>query len=309
MRTLVSTLHMEREEWLKWRNMGIGGSDASVIAGVNPYRSVLQLWKEKTGQEVPEEKDTEVTHFGNVLEPVVKKEFTRRTGLKIRNRYAILQSEEYPFMLADLDGIIYEDKKLCVFEAKTASAYKKDSWEKGVPLEYLYQVQHYMAVTGAEKAYIAALVGGNHFLYHEVPRDQAMIQGIIEMERDFWENHVLTNREPDIDGSPATAEYLDASYGASNGKVIELPKESLVLFEQYDRLNLHLQKLQKEKEAISNQMKDYLKENEKGIVGDREVTWKSVTTTGFDKKRLEKERGDIYQEYCTKNQYRRLSVA
>ena len=107
MRTLVSTLHMEREEWLKWRNMGIGGSDASVIAGVNPYRSVLQLWKEKTGQEVPEEKDTEVTHFGNVLEPVVKKEFTRRTGLKIRNRYAILQSEEYPFMLADLDGIIY----------------------------------------------------------------------------------------------------------------------------------------------------------------------------------------------------------
>lgn len=142
MRTLVSTLHMEREEWLKWRNMGIGGSDASVIAGVNPYRSVIQLWKEKTGQEVPEEKDTEVTHFGNILEPVVKKEFTRRTGLKIRNRYAILQSEEYPFMLADLDGIIYEDKKLCVFEAKTASAYKKDTWEKDVPLEYLYQVQH-----------------------------------------------------------------------------------------------------------------------------------------------------------------------
>lgn len=38
-------------EWLKWRTMGIGGSDASVIAGVNPYRSVFQLWKEKTEQE------------------------------------------------------------------------------------------------------------------------------------------------------------------------------------------------------------------------------------------------------------------
>ena len=47
MRKLVSTRNMDKKEWLKWRTMGIGGSDASVIAGVNPYRSVFQLWKEK----------------------------------------------------------------------------------------------------------------------------------------------------------------------------------------------------------------------------------------------------------------------
>ena len=55
MRKLVSTVNMEKREWLKWRRMGIGGSDASVIAGVNPFRSVFQLWKEKTGQAEPEE--------------------------------------------------------------------------------------------------------------------------------------------------------------------------------------------------------------------------------------------------------------
>ena len=49
MRKLVSTRNMDKKEWLKWRTMGIGGSDASVIAGVNPYRSVFQLWKEKNG--------------------------------------------------------------------------------------------------------------------------------------------------------------------------------------------------------------------------------------------------------------------
>ena len=225
MRTLIATRNMEKTEWLKWRTMGIGGSDVSVIAGVNPYRSVFQLWKEKTGQEEPEEKDSEYTHFGSLLEPVIKKEFTRRTGLKIRNRYAILQSEEYPFMLADLDGIIYENHKMCIFEAKTASAYKKEIWEQGVPLEYLYQIQHYMAVTGAEKTYIAALVGGNHFLYHEVCRDEAMIQDIVQMEKDFWENHVLTGKEPQADGSKATAEYLEEAYGTSNGKIVELPKD------------------------------------------------------------------------------------
>ena len=309
MRKLVSTRDMEKKEWLKWMTMGIGGSDASVIAGVNPYRSVFQLWKEKTGQEEPEEKDSEYTHFGSLLEPVIKREFTRRTGLKVRNRYAILQSEEYPFMLADLDGIVYENHKMCIFEAKTASAYKKEIWEQRVPLEYLYQIQHYMAVTGAEKTYIAALVGGNHFLYHEVCRDEAMIQDIIQLEKDFWENHVLTGKEPQADGSKATAEYLEEAYGTSNGKIVELPKESLALFEQYDLISAQLTQLKEAKEEVTNKMKNYLKENEKGVIGDRQVTWKSVTSTAFDRKRLEQERQEIYQEYCTEKQYRRLSVA
>ena len=88
----------------------------------------------------------------------------------------ILQSSEYPFMLADLDGVIKEDGKMCIFEAKTASAYKQEIWEKGVPEAYILQVQHYMAVTGAEKAYVAALVGGNRFYRYEVLRDDALIE-------------------------------------------------------------------------------------------------------------------------------------
>lgn len=90
MRVLVKTADMPREEWLKWRTKGIGGSDASIIAGVNKFKSIFQLWLEKTGQIVPEESESEYTHFGNVLEPVVKKEFTRRTGLKVRAKKMLL---------------------------------------------------------------------------------------------------------------------------------------------------------------------------------------------------------------------------
>ena len=50
MKVLVKTADLSRADWLKWRTKGIGGSDASVIAGINPYKSVYQLWKEKTGQ-------------------------------------------------------------------------------------------------------------------------------------------------------------------------------------------------------------------------------------------------------------------
>lgn len=77
MRILVKTAGMSREEWLRWRTKGIGGSDVSVIAGVNPFRSIFQLWLEKTGQVEPEETENDNTHFGNVLEPVVKGSFPK----------------------------------------------------------------------------------------------------------------------------------------------------------------------------------------------------------------------------------------
>lgn len=309
MKVLVKTKNMSREEWLKWRTKGIGGSDVSVIAGINKFRSVFQLWLEKTGQWIPEEAENEFIHFGNVLEPVVKREFMRRTGLKVRAKKMLLQSEEYPFMLADLDGVIYENGEMCIFEAKTASAYKEDVWKQGVPDEYLLQIQHYMAVTGAKRTYIAVLVGGNSFYYHEVLRDEELIEMIVEMEKRFWEEHVLKRKEPVPDGSQATSDFLSQTYKSSNGIMVELPGEMLPLFCQYDEITEKLNDLNEKKEAISNQLKNYLKENEGGFVGNRKVTWKTVNTTGFDRKRLAMENKELYEAYVTRNQYRRLVVA
>ena len=300
---------MGREEWLRWRTKGIGGSDVSVIAGVNPFRSIFQLWLEKTGQVEPEETENDNTHFGNVLEPVVKREFSKRTGLKVRAKRALLQSEEYPFMLADLDGVIYENGKMNLFEAKTASAYKQEIWEKGIPEEYVLQVQHYMAVTGAEKTYLAALVGGNRFYWKVVRRDEQKIAEIIALEKAFWEENVLAGKEPVPDGSGATTDFLNEKYASSNGNTILLPEEALGLCRRYEELSGQLNELQDKKDAVSNQLKNFLKNNESGVIGEYRVTWKQVTSTTFDKKRLEKENRALYEEYLTKRQYRRLTVA
>lgn len=309
MKTLVKTAGMSREEWLKWRTYGIGGSDVSVIAGVNKFRSVFQLWLEKTGQVEPQESDSQQTHFGTVLEPIIKKEFTRVTGKKIRSKRFLIQSEIYPYMIANLDGVIYEDGEMVLFEAKTASAYKKDIWEQGVPLEYVYQVQHYMAVTGTKKTYVAALVGGNAFYYHAVYRDEAMIAQIISMEKEFWEEYVLPKREPIADGSKSTTEYLNGKYRESNGGEVELPKEVAELCNYYGEVSKQLKMLEEKKDAVANQLKNYLKGNEVGRVGNHTITWKQVFTTGFDKKRLAQENKEVYDKYCTKSSYRKLSVA
>lgn len=137
---LVSTKDMSKAEWLQWRAKGIGGSDASIVCGLNRYKSPVELWMEKTGQIEPKIAG-EAAHWGTMLEPIIRNEFTERTGLQIKQEHAILQHSEYPFMLANLDGIVSDPiNGRCVFEAKTANAFKSDDWVDHVPQAYQLQV-------------------------------------------------------------------------------------------------------------------------------------------------------------------------
>lgn len=309
MKVLVKTKGMNRKDWLEWRRKGIGGSDVSIIAGVNKFKSVFQLWLEKTNQLELEETDSEYAHFGTLLEPIVKKEFMRRTGKKIKARNEILQSEEFPFMLCDLDGVIYEDGEMCIFEAKTASAYKQDIWDNGVPIEYILQVQHYMAVTNTRKAYVAALVGGNHFYSYTIHRDEELIGLITAMEQEFWESYVLTGAEPVPDGSEATTAYINGRYGQCNGQTIELPEEALDVVCRYEDISHQMKQIEERKEALANQLKKYLGENEAGTVCGRKVSWKQYSRKSFDSKRFERENRQMYEQYLMESRYRRLTVA
>ena len=88
---LVNTSDMSRNDWLEHRRHGIGGSDAAVIMGVSPWKSLMDLWLEKTGQYV-EDIDSESMYWGRVLEDVIAKEFA------IRNNTAenTIQHLDYP---------------------------------------------------------------------------------------------------------------------------------------------------------------------------------------------------------------------
>ena len=100
---LASTENMPYEEWLEYRKKGIGGSDASVICGINKYKSPVELWLEKTGQ-LPYSEAGEAAYWGTQLEALVRNEFTKRTGIEVNTVSQISQHDAYPFMLANLDG-------------------------------------------------------------------------------------------------------------------------------------------------------------------------------------------------------------
>ncbi len=121
---LASTENMSHDEWLELRRQGIGGSDASVVCGINRYKSPMELWLDKTNQ-LPCQEAGEAAYWGTILEPLVVSEFTKRTGIEVSRQEQLLQSKEHPFMLANLDGICeHPDYGKVIFEAKTASAYK-----------------------------------------------------------------------------------------------------------------------------------------------------------------------------------------
>ncbi len=139
---LASTENMSYEDWLEHRKLGIGGSDASAVCGINKYKSPVELWMEKTNQ-LPIQEAGEAAYWGTQLEAIVRAEFTKRTGIEVSKPSVIFQSEEYPFMLANVDGVCdIPDIGPCIFEAKTASAFKAGEWEGTTPDEYMCQVQH-----------------------------------------------------------------------------------------------------------------------------------------------------------------------
>ena len=310
MKRLISTKNMDVCTWLSYRRKGVCGSDTGIILGLNPYRSVFELWEDKTGQIPVEEKENQYTHFGHLLEPVIRQEFQRQTGLKVRVRNAIFQSETYPWMLADIDGIVTEkDGSHAIFEAKTAIEYKKGIWEEGkIPDSYFSQLQHYMAVTGLNKAYIACLVGGSSFYYYEVQRDDEYINWLIKLEMEFW-NHVQNRTLPEVDASGATVKYLNRTYEKGVDDTITLPEEAGSIAQQYLMVDETIRTLNNEKDLLGNKLKLMLKEHENGIAGDHRIVWKTVTRTTVDTKKLKEKLGDEYADYTKESLSRRLSVA
>ena len=74
---------LSREEWLRLRKNGLGGSDAGAVCGLNPYVSAMEVFQDKTTEEV-EDVDNESMRQGRDLEAYVAQRFTEETGLKVR---------------------------------------------------------------------------------------------------------------------------------------------------------------------------------------------------------------------------------
>lgn len=190
-----------REEWLKERGSRIGGSDAACLIGLNPWKSNVQLFREKMHPENVKEMDNEAMAYGREAEPLLRRLFEldhpEHRVIYVENNMWL--NDKYPFAHASLDGWTSRDEfSLGVLEIKTAtirSRIQAQEWEGRIPNNYYCQVLWYMMVTEAQYAYVTALLrreGGDSIIRtHYIERDKN-VEADIEILKNtgtwFWEN-------------------------------------------------------------------------------------------------------------------------
>ncbi|EOS69487.1 hypothetical protein C818_02268 [Lachnospiraceae bacterium MD308] len=305
MRKLVTTLGLDRQEWLRYRKRGLGGSDAGAVCGLNPYRTAMQVYQDKTTDNI-EDIDNEAMRQGREFEDYVARRFTEATGKKVRRANFMYYDEEHPFMLADVDRMIVGEN--AGLECKTASPYMAEKWADGkIPMSYQIQCLHYMSVCNADAWYIAVLIYGREFKYYRIERDEEMLADLIRIEEDFWENHVLKGVLPEPDGSELADSVIAEYYKKTRAEAVELTGFDEKLSRRQELLEL-IESMGTEKRQIEQELKLFMGEAEIAENDRYRISWKPVSSPRLDEKRLKEERPEIYEEYRKVSQYRRFMV-
>lgn len=287
----------DHNAWLAARSKGIGGSDAGTIMGSNPWKSPYQLWLEKTGQVEPEDiSQKDAVYWGTVLEPLVAKRFSEVTGKKVE-RCGTLQNNKAPWMLANIDRLVLGEG--AGLEIKTTNAFRFAEWDGDqLPDSYYWQCQHYMMTTGLPLWYIAVLIGGQDFRWKAIPRNEEDIKELFLREEEFWNVNVLQHVMPGIDGSDCTRDALKEQYPGGDLEELELTGDAdLLLYERQDLME-HLTDYKEKLQFTDNKLKALLGNHELATTpqGIR-ITYKTQAGRAtIDRKKLEKEWPDIYQQ-------------
>lgn len=210
-------------------------------------------------------------------------------------------------MIADVDRLVVgEDAGL---ECKTASAYNADKWADGnIPLHYVMQCYHYMAVTGKRTWYIAAVILGREFTYRRLEWDDELISRLIGMEEDFWNNHVIPGIIPPPDGSKACDEVIDQYFHtAKKAGAVKLVGFDEKLSRREEILGF-IAKLQAEQKQIEQEVKLFMGENQYAASSHYRVSWGNVDSVRLDSQRIKAEKPEIYADYGKASHYRRFEV-
>jgi putative phage-type endonuclease len=202
--------------WLKWRRESITGSDISSIVGLNPWKSALTLFYQKTG-ELQEQEATTRMMLGNYLEEGIANLFQDlNPNLKVYRDLGTFAKVDAPVYKANPDGVI-EDQlgNLSVLEIKHTS-----QWWNEVPIHYQLQVMWYQYVLGLKNPATLVAVTGGDLREFVVEYDETLIEKSLEAVELFL-GLLNLGVAPDYDGSASTYETVREL----TGDIIEGDKE------------------------------------------------------------------------------------
>jgi putative phage-type endonuclease len=284
-----------RTNWLAERKNGIGGSDVGAILGVNPYRSRLDVWLDKTGKGA-DVVDNYAMARGRAMEPFIREWFVAETGLTVEvTEGQTVSHPKHDFLRASYDGLTSDDG---ILEIKTMSQWVAKKGE--IPESYYWQIQHYMYVAGREHGYFAIDSAGT-FIIEQVQFDERYTNEVLPKLNDFW-NHVLADTPPPAQKRDNIEPTIDDA--------ITVDAYGLGTLERLKAVKEQIKELKKKQELCEDELLQQLDGHTTLIDanGKTLATHKAVTTNRFDSTRFKKEQADMYKQYMKATTSNRLTI-
>jgi putative phage-type endonuclease len=285
-----------KQEWLRERKSYLGGTDLSAIAGLSPYRTALDVYLDKTSDDITCETNAAM-RWGNLLEDVVAKEYAEVTGQTIEIEPNTIYHPSMKFLGANIDRWVGD--KEYVLECKTAGFIKAKEWgdlgTDQIPESYLVQVAHYAAICDVPKVDIAVLIGGQDFRIYTYNRNKELEEKLIKIACNFWHNHIEKRIPPKCVSTRDTFNlFPQSNYHeiVAEDNIIEKWEQLKAAKEEENRIADTIEKL---KTDIQEFMKGYdvLIDNQGNVI----ATWKNtVPKSLIDVKTFKEKYREIYEK-------------
>lgn len=317
--TMIPTANLTEAEWQTLRQSFvkkgmIGGSDAGTLLGLNKYKSSINLYYQSVGvNDLPNKMNEAMLHGKNLEsyvancwkyydgteEGLVKNTLEDNKIKNYRKVRSIIINPKFPMLFANIDGRITKHptygRKAGVLEVKTISGYSADSYEGGIPPNYLIQLQHYMLVTGWEYGEIVYLKDGREIGCVTFEKNVGIQNRILDAALDHYNRvnefkkntsdvkddnariQIASQYEPDADSSHAFNEFISEKHKARENEVtIRGTHEHQIWAEEYNRLSSEIKSLESEKQLHQNRIKQLMEKDGATILElpNGRVTWR-----------------------------------
>jgi putative phage-type endonuclease len=291
------------------RSLKLGGSEAASAVGVDPFRSRLMLWAEKTGR--IERHETEAMRWGRLLEPVIYAELERSGFELVPLPDAEWSHKTLPWLAGHPDGFTVVDGGRAVLEVKTAGQWSAADWhsDAGAPLAYLVQAFHYMALTGCGAALLACLIGGQRLVIRTVYYEPALAERILEGEARFIE-HLRTDTPPPPDGSDSARDAVRGMHPSGDGKTVRLDQATWAQVRELRARREQRKTIERQEAELEQAIQLAMGDAEHAIspYDTPAARWSNVQATRLDTSALRAARPDVYAEFAVSKQTRRFTL-
>lgn len=269
---------------LDGRRVTLGASEIAAVAGLDQYRSPLDVYLQKIGKAPPFE-GNQFTEWGLRLEEVIAKKYGEFMGVQLFRSETMIMAGE-PWVCATPDRMVKAKGNLVGppaerwgLECKNKGFRQRSKFgEIGtdhVPDDLAAQCHWSMLVTDMPWWDIAVLFGGCEFAWFRIQRDTEIASALLEKGREFWFKHVLAGVEPPVDASQTWTDYIRSKFRRYSDELRQATMDEDRWLRDLRTLRGRKGQLEVEEQLLENRLKNSIGESAGIIAPAGRVTWKA----------------------------------